>query len=42
MKKILVLCLCAIILTGCETTENRNMGSGFSFGAVSGVCGLVG
>ncbi len=34
MKRILVLCLCAMILTGCDSSTNRNMGSGFGFGAV--------
>ena len=29
MRKILVLCLCAMLLTGCDSTTNRNMGSGF-------------
>ncbi len=34
MKKIFVLCLCAMLLTGCDTSTNRHMGSGFGFGAV--------
>lgn len=33
MKKIFVLYLCAMLLTGCDTSTNRNMGSGFGFGA---------
>ncbi len=42
MKKILVLSLCAILLTGCDTTTNRNMGLGFGFGAVINAATVIG
>lgn len=41
MKKIFVICLCAMILTGCDSSTNRNMGSGFGFGAVTGIHAAV-
>ena len=37
MKRIFVLCLCAMLLTGCDASTNRKMGSGFGFGAAVSV-----